>query len=60
MNPSHKTIICAPEDFDKEYVKWINSLALSPSQNFQKIDIKHEGNSHYILYIIPTELKRMY
>jgi len=60
VNPKHKTIICQPHLFDDEYDKWVKSLGLLSYQTMQKIDIKHDGNFHYILYVIAGELSRKY
>jgi len=58
VEPFHKTIICHAFHFDSEYKKWKESLNLLPSQSFNKIDIKHDGDNHYILYTITNLLNR--
>ncbi len=44
----HKTIICTPELFDEEFEKWKNSF----TNNIRKLEITHNGNNHYIMYLI--------
>lgn len=48
----HKTIICDPDKFDEEYDKWEKSLKLGSYEYLNKIDTKHDGNNHYILYTV--------
>lgn len=48
----HHTIVCDPNEFDKEYNKWVKSINLANYQSFYKMNITHDGNYHYILYKI--------
>lgn len=49
----HKTIICDPIDFDSIFINWqvgeVEDLRRSDQSLLIK-DIKHDGDSHYILY----------
>jgi hypothetical protein len=46
----HKTIICKPEEFDKEFENWVNSLDDSNGAYISNVKIQHHENYHYILY----------
>lgn len=45
----HKTIVCTPELFDGEFEKFKEKVEVD-SLYISKMEIKHDGIHHYILY----------
>jgi hypothetical protein len=46
----HKTIICSSEKFDDKFNSWLEEVNKQSRISIGIKSIKHDGQSHYILY----------